>query len=71
MSMLGACWAHAYFKERPNFGAHTTSDKKETCIKKRKSSMQEEKQRGKQEGNPNHDRVRVFVKDCNCYKPIK
>jgi hypothetical protein len=34
--------------------------KKETCKKRRKNSMQEEKQSGTQEDKPNHDRVRVF-----------
>jgi hypothetical protein len=36
-----------------------------------KSNMQGEKQCGEKEGKPNHDRVRVFDKDCNVYKPIK
>jgi hypothetical protein len=42
---------------------------KATC--KRKSSMQEEKQRGEKAGNPNHDRVRFFDKDCNSYKLVE
>jgi hypothetical protein len=36
---------------------------KATC--KRKSNMCEKA------GKPNHDRVRVFDKDCNGYKPVK
>jgi hypothetical protein len=39
-----------------------TGGKKETCRKRRKRSMQEEKQRGVWEDKPNHDRVRVFDK---------
>jgi hypothetical protein len=38
---------------------------------KRKNNMQEEKQRGEKVGNPNHDRVRVFDKDCNGYKLVE
>jgi hypothetical protein len=41
------------------------------CRKRRKSSMKEEKQRGAQAINPNHNRVRVFDKDCNDYKFVK
>jgi hypothetical protein len=26
---------------------------------------------GEEAGKPNHDRVRVFDKDCNGYKPVK
>lgn len=33
--------------------------------------MQEEEKCGKKAGKPNHDMVRVFVKDCNGYKPVK
>jgi hypothetical protein len=33
--------------------------------------MQEENPRGEEAGKPNHDRVRVSVKDCNDYKPEK
>jgi hypothetical protein len=33
--------------------------------------MHDEKQCGTQVGKPNHDKVRVFDKDCNGYKPIK
>jgi hypothetical protein len=68
MSVLGACWAQAYFEKegyfgrrpifgekvyfgkdlilerRPNFGAHAIDGKKETCRKRRKRNMQEEKQ---------------------------
>jgi hypothetical protein len=45
-----------------------TGGKKEVCKKegkgcKRKSNM------ATQEGKPNHDRVRVFDKYCNNYKP--
>jgi hypothetical protein len=42
---------------------------KATC--RRKSNMKEEKKHGEKEGNPSHDRVRVFDKDCNGYKPVK
>jgi hypothetical protein len=45
--------------------------KKTTCKKRRKISMQEEKQRGTQKDKANHDRVRVFDKNCNNYKAIK
>jgi hypothetical protein len=31
-----------FWNERPNFWAHTNVDKKETCINRRKSIMQEE-----------------------------
>jgi hypothetical protein len=63
-------WGKTYFwKERPKFGACAIGGKKVACKKLRKRSMQEEKQRGAQEGKPNHDRVRVFEKYCNCYKP--
>jgi hypothetical protein len=44
---------------------------KEACRKRRKSSMQEEKKRGEEADKPNHNRVRVFDKDCNGYKPVK
>jgi hypothetical protein len=65
-------WEHAYFwKERPIFGAHTTGGRKETCKKRRKNNIYKENQRGAQEDMPNHDRVRVFEKHCNNYKPIK
>jgi hypothetical protein len=43
----------------------------EACKKRRKSNMHEEKQRGAQADHPSCDRVRVFYKDCNNYKPIK
>jgi hypothetical protein len=33
--------------------------------------MQEEKKHGVQEYKPDRDRVRVFEKHCNDYKPIK
>jgi hypothetical protein len=59
------------FWERPNFGACTINGKKVACRKRRKSRMQEEKQRGAQAGKHNHNRVRVFYKDCKVYKPIK
>jgi hypothetical protein len=58
-------------KGKPNFGAHATDGKKETCIKRRKINMQEENKRGAQVVKPNHDRVRVFYKDCKGYKPVK
>ena len=45
--------------------------RKQNAEKRRKSSMQEEKKHGAQESKPNHDRVRVFNKDCNNYKPIE
>jgi hypothetical protein len=45
--------------------------RKQHAEKEGKASMQEEKQCGVQEDKPNHDRVRVFDKDCNGYKPIK
>jgi hypothetical protein len=35
-----------FWKGRPNFGARTTGGKKATCIKRRKSSMHEEKKNG-------------------------
>jgi hypothetical protein len=70
--------AYSYFEERPIFGKedlileHVQQvARKTTCIKRRKSNMQEENPCGKEAGKPNHDRVRVFVKDCNGYKPIK
>jgi 3-methyladenine DNA glycosylase Tag len=50
---------------------HAIGGKKETCEKRRKSSMQEEKKHDVQAGKPNRDRVRVFEKYCNDYKPIK
>jgi hypothetical protein len=37
----------------------------------RKSNMQEEKHARREGRKPNHDRVRVFDKDCNDYKPVK
>jgi hypothetical protein len=49
-----------FWKGRPNFGVHTTCGKKEACKKRRKSNMQEKKQRGVHADKPNHDRVRVF-----------
>jgi hypothetical protein len=71
-------WRKIYFRERPIFGKkylilehaqHVA--RKQHAEKRRKSSMQEEKQRSVQEDKPNHDRVRVFEKYCNGYKPIK
>jgi hypothetical protein len=63
-------WGKTYFwKKGPKFGAHAIGGKKATCKKRRKSSMQEEKQCVVQEGKPNHDRVRVFDKDCNDCNP--
>jgi hypothetical protein len=41
---------------------HAKKEGKATC---------KEKPRGEEEGKPNHDRVRVFDKDCNGYKPVK
>jgi hypothetical protein len=38
--------------------------------KKKKNNMQEEKPHGEEVGKPNHDRVGVFDKDCNGYKPV-
>jgi hypothetical protein len=38
---------------------------------KRKINMQEEKQHGEKARKRNHDRVRVFDKGCNDYKPIE
>jgi hypothetical protein len=71
-------WKKTYFEKRPIFGKedlileHAQQVKrKQHAEKRRKSSMQEEEQRDKKEGNPNHDRVRVFFKDCNDYEPIK
>jgi hypothetical protein len=58
-SVLGKTY---FWKGRPNFGARTTGGKKETCRKRRKRNMQEEKKHGAQEDKPNHDRVRVFDK---------
>jgi hypothetical protein len=46
-------------------------DKKEACRKRRKISMQEEKKCGAQADKTNHNRVRVFYKDCNRYNPVK
>jgi hypothetical protein len=43
-------WVKTYFwKERPNFGVRAIGGKKETCRKRRKISMQKEKQHGAQE----------------------
>jgi hypothetical protein len=39
--------------------------------KKKKSNMQEEKPHGEEESKFNHDRVRVFYKDCNGHKLVK
>jgi hypothetical protein len=64
-------WRKFIFLERPNFGAYAIAEKKEACRKRRKSNMQEKKQRGTQVGKPNHDRVRVFYKDCNECTPKK
>jgi hypothetical protein len=38
-------------ERRPNFGARTIDGKKATCRKRRKSNMQEEKQRGSRQEN--------------------
>jgi hypothetical protein len=38
---------------------------------RKENNMQEEKQSGTKACKPNHDRVRVFDKDCNDYKPVK
>jgi hypothetical protein len=65
-------WEHTHFwREIPIFGVHAIGGRKETCRKRRKRSMQEEKQRGAHADRPNHVRVRFFDKDCNDYKPIK
>jgi hypothetical protein len=61
----------SFWKGRPNFGVRSIDGKKSACRKRRKRSMQDEKQCGTQVGKPNHDKVRVFDKDCNGYKPIK
>jgi hypothetical protein len=47
-----------FWKRRPNFGARATSDKKTSCTKRIKSSMQEEKQCGVQVDKTNHDVAR-------------
>jgi hypothetical protein len=67
-----------YFEERPIFGkedlilgARATGGKKEACRKRWKSSTQKKTQHGKKEEKPNRNRVRVFDKDCNGYKPEK
>jgi hypothetical protein len=60
-----------FWKERPNIVVCVTSGKKEECKKRRKSSMQKEKKHGTQENKPNCNRVTVFDKDCNSYKPKK
>jgi hypothetical protein len=57
-------------ERRPNVGAQATCGRKETCSKRRKSNMKEENKHVVKAGKPNHDRVRVFDKDCNIYKPI-
>jgi hypothetical protein len=62
--------ANLILKKRSIFEACTLGGKKTTCIKRRKSNMQEEKQRGMHANKPNHVRVRVFGKYCNDYKPI-
>jgi ribosomal protein S9 len=71
-------WRKYLFWERPNFGKedlilehaqqmerkqHAKKEGKTTC--KRKSNVARRKDK------PNHDRVRVFDKDCNDYKPVK
>jgi hypothetical protein len=60
-----------FWRERPNFGVRATGGKKAACKKRRKNNMQKEKRHGTQADKPTHDRVRVFYKDCNDYKPIK
>jgi hypothetical protein len=60
-----------FWKERPNIGVCATSGRKEEYKKRRKSIMQKEKKHGVQEIKPNFNRVRVFDKDCNSYKPKK
>jgi hypothetical protein len=67
-SILGA---DLILKKRSIFGAHALGGRKEACRKRRKSSMQEEKQRDTHADMPNHVRVRVFDKDCNGYKPVQ
>jgi len=59
------------FWKIPNFGVRAIDGKKVACRKRRKRIMQEEKKLGTQEGNPNHDRVRVVDKYCNSYKFVK
>jgi hypothetical protein len=65
-------WRRIFFGERPIFGKedlileHVQQvARKKHAEKEGKASMQEEKQCGAQEDKPNHDRVRVFDKDCN------
>jgi hypothetical protein len=58
-----------FWNGRPNFGARATGDKKAADRKRRKNNMQEENKCGAHEDKPNHDRVRVFDKDCNGYNP--
>jgi hypothetical protein len=41
-------WKDLILGRRPNFGARAIEGKKETCRKRRKSSMQDEKKRGTQ-----------------------
>jgi hypothetical protein len=50
---------------------HAIGGRKETCKKRRKSSMQEEKKHGTHADRPNHVRVRVLDKNCNGYKPVE
>jgi hypothetical protein len=45
--------------------------RKEACRKRRKNNIHEEEKRGAHANMPNYGRVRVFVKDCNGYKPVK
>jgi hypothetical protein len=58
-------------ERRPNFGVRAIDGKKEACQKRRKRSMQEEKQCGAQTVKPNHDRVRVLDNHCNEYELMK
>jgi hypothetical protein len=65
-------WEQAHFwREKIIFGSRATRGRKETCRKRRKTNMQEEKKRGTHADRINRDRVRVFDKHCNDYKPIK
>jgi hypothetical protein len=69
MSVLGACWAQAYFEEIPIFGGktqfwrRTTGRKSNTC--EGNMHAKEESMQGVQVGKPNHVRVRVLVSYCN------
>jgi hypothetical protein len=58
-------------ERRPNFGMRAIDGKKESCRKKRKNNMQEEKKHDVEADRPDHARVRVFDKYCNDYKPKK